>query len=218
MVYEEDLLRERVHKLIHRENISRNEFASRIGKSASNIYEILSGKRGVPKGFSTDILKAFPKVNKDWLLFGEGSMYVDEDDGVEFPTETRPRLPRVLSEGHLADYFEGDKRHLCQEKPVITQFPDYDFSLFLKTDRMSPNYRRGDELFFKRTAIKEWGSCYLLDTAEGPKFKKVYDDVDENGNPAIRCVSYDRDEYPDFMIPKDIIFAFYKCVGVLRIL
>lgn len=71
MVHEEDLLRERIHTLIHRENISRREFAIKVGKPVSNIYEILSGKRGIPKGLSTDIFTAFPQVNKDRLLFGE---------------------------------------------------------------------------------------------------------------------------------------------------
>ena len=219
MIYQEDLMRDRVQQLIHREGISQREFAGKLGRPPSNVSKVLSGERHIPRGFSTDILKAFPNVNKDWLMFGEGSMYIDtEDVKFDIPTDTKPRLPRLLSEGHLPDYFEGSKRSLCQEKPIITQFPDYDFSLFLKTDRMSPNYRRGDELFFKRTAIKEWGGCYLLDTAEGPKFKKVYDDVDKNGRPVYRCVSYNREEYPDFEIPKDLVFGFYKCVGALRIL
>lgn len=124
MVHEEDLLRERIHTLIHRENISRREFAIKVGKPVSNIYEILSGKRGIPKGLSTDIFTAFPQVNKDWLLFGEGSMYDGDETANALPKDTRPRLPRVLSEGHLVDYFEGEKRSLCQEKPIIKQFPD----------------------------------------------------------------------------------------------
>lgn len=219
MVYEEDLMRERVLKLIHHLGLSQRDFAIQLGRQQSNVSQILSGDRHIPRGFTSDIIGKFPNVNKDWLLFGDGNMFVGEQNVViDIPSDTKPRLPRTLSEGHLQDYFEGSKRNLCQEKPIVTQFPDYDFSLFLKTDRMSPNYRRGDELFFKKTAIKEWGSCYLLDTAEGPKFKKVYEDVDEKGNPVIRCVSYNREEYPDFFVPKNLIYGFYKCVGVLRII
>jgi transcriptional regulator with XRE-family HTH domain len=213
MVYDEDLMRERIHRLIHREDISQREFANRLGRKPSNMSQILNGERGIPKGFVADVTKVFPNVNRDWLLFGEGNMYHDEEVTVELPIGTKPRLPRVLSEGHLADYFEGAKRHLCQEKPIITQFPDYDFSLFLKTDRMAPNYRRGDELFFKKTSIIEPGNCFLLDTAEGPKFKKIYPEED-----SIRCVSYNREEYPDFSIPRKLVYAYYKCVGALRIL
>ena len=214
MVYEENLMRERILKLIHRLGISQREFANQIGRQQSNVSQALSGERHIPRGFSSDILRRYPHVNKDWLLFGDGNMIEGEEDFSEaIPADTKPRLPRTLSEGHLQDYFEGDKRKLCDEKRIVTQFPNYDFSLFLKTDRMAPNYRRGDELFFKKTAITEWGSCYLLDTAEGPKFKKIYE---EKGG--IRCVSYNKEEYPDFVIPRNLIYGFYKCVGVLRII
>ena len=213
MVYEEDLMRERILKLIHRLGISQREFANQIGRQQSNVSQILSGERHIPRGFPSDILRRYPHVSKDWLMFGEGNMTEGEEVPYNMPSDTKPRLPRTLSEGHLQDYFEGPKRKLCEEKRIVTQFPNYDFSLFLKTDRMAPNYRRGDELFFKKTAITEWGSCYLLDTAEGPKFKKIYE---EKGG--IRCVSYNKEEYPDFVIPRNLIFGFYKCVGVLRII
>jgi phage repressor protein C with HTH and peptisase S24 domain len=140
-------------------------------------------------------------------------MYEGETKTVEFPKETRPRLPKSGSGGHLEDYFLGEKRSLCQEKPIITQFSDYDFSLIVKNNRMSPKYERGDELFFKKSTIIEWGNDYLVDTAEGPKFKRIFDDGDK-----IRCVSYNHAEYPDFEIPKDLIFGYYRLVGALRIL
>lgn len=214
MIYEEDLMRERVHVLMHREGLSQLEFSNKIGRAQSNVSQIMRGERHIPRGFAADIMKAFPNLRKDWLVLGEGTMFVDDKEpDFERPSGTKPRLPRTLTEGHLTEYFEGEKRKLCQEKPIIRQFPEYDFSLFLKTDRMAPYYRRGDELFFKKTTIKEWGNCYLLDTKEGPKFKKIYEEKD-----TYRCVSYDRDDYPDFTIPKDIVFGFYKCVGILRIL
>lgn len=219
MKHEEDLMRERIQKLIHLEGLSQREFAEKIGRLPANVSQILTGERHVPRTLGQSIIKAFPNINREWLMFGDGHMYIDGEPLISsLPEHTRPRLPRTLTDGHLHEYFEGAKRCMCQEKPIITQFPDYDFSLFLKTDRMAPNYRRGDELFFKKTAIKEWGGCYLLDTAEGPKFKKVYEDQDEDGKPVIRCVAYNRTEYPDFIIPKDLIYGFYKCVGVLRIL
>lgn len=213
MEYKENQLRERLQSLMHKEGLTPHAFALKIGKQPANIYQILNGERHFPRGFEDAVLKAFPKLNKDWLYFGEGTMCQDDETVKVLPIGTKPRLPRVLSEGHLDDYFMGEKRSLCMEKPIVTQFPDYDFSLFLKTDRMAPNYRRGDELFFKRTSIIEWGSCYLVDTIEGPKFKRIYEH--EKG---IRCVSYNREEYPDFIIKLEVINGYYKCVGFLRIL
>ena len=212
MVYEDGLMRERVLQLIHSENLSQRAFALKIGRKVPNVYLILSGERSFPKGFIADVLSAFPNVNKDWLIFGEGTMYVGEEES-ENPINTRPRLPKSMSEGNLSAYYNGAKRALCQEKQIVTQFSDYDFSLILKNNRMSPKYDRGDELFFKKSTIIEWGNDYLLDTPEGPKFKTIFDNGD-----TVKCVSYNEEKYPEFLIPKNMILGFYRCVGVLRIL
>ena len=213
MNYDNDQIRERIHQLIHRENLTPRAFALAIDTEPSNIYAILSGKRNIPKSFPLSILTAFPKINKDWLLFGDGCMY-EEDESVQMvPLDTRPRLPKSMSGGHLEDYYKGDKRKLCQEKQIVTQFSDYDFSLILKNTRMSPKYDRGDELFFKKCLITEWGNDILIDTADGPKFKKIIDAGD-----SVKCLSYNKDEYPEFWIPKKLIYGYYRCVGVLRIL
>ena len=212
-LYEENQLRERILNLIHQENISQREFAIKINRKPQNIHQVLTGERHFPRGFCSDIIKAFPGVNKDWLYFGDGTMYGGSDKAIEKPLDTRPRLPKSMSGGRLTDYYNGDKRELCQEKPIITQFSDYDFSLIAKNNRMSPKYDRGDELFFKKVNIIEWGNDILIDTVDGPKFKKLYDE----GN-SVRCVSYNKDEFPEFEVPKNLIFGYYKCVGVLRIL
>ena len=212
MKYEEDRMRERIQKLMHREGISQREFAVRIGRLPANISQILTGERHIPRTFGNEVIKAFQNVNRDWLIFGDGPMYKD-DPVIEINKDTRPRLPKSGSGGHLEDYYMGEKRSLCQEKPIITQFSDYDFSLIVKNSRMSPKYERGDELFFKKSTIIEWGNDYLVDTSEGPKFKRIFDEGDK-----IRCVSYNHAEYPDFEIPKDLIFGYYRLVGALRIL
>lgn len=212
MKYEEDRMRERIQKLMHREGISQREFAERIGRLPANISQILTGERHIPRTFGNEVIKAFQNVNRNWLMFGEEPMYKD-DKVVETSVDTRPRLPKSGSGGHLEDYYMGEKRSLCQEKPIINQFSDYDFSLIVKNSRMSPKYERGDELFFKRSTIIEWGNDYLVDTSEGPKFKRIFDEGDK-----IRCVSYNHTEYPDFEIPKDLIFGYYRLVGALRIL
>ena len=218
MGFEDSSMRERIIKLIHREGISQREFANRIGRRPPNLSKILNGELNIPRGLANEILKVFPNLNRDWLMFGEGSMYDEKDDAVVQSISTRPRLPKNLSGGDVEEYYKGSKRSMCQEKPIITQFSDYDFSIILKNDRMLPTYRPSDELFFKASDIYEWGNDYLLDTKEGPKFKKVYPHTDNKGRECFRCVSYNKDKYPDFTIPRDIVLGHYRLVGVLRIL
>ena len=214
MIYEEEQMRQRINTLIHRLGMNQREFAKKIGRLPSNISLILSGDRHIPRALGNEIINAFPNVRRDWLLFGEGDMYEGEaSTEYKIPVDTRPRLPKAMSDGHLEDYYMGIKRIKCQEKPIITQFADYDFSLILKNNRMSPKYERGDELFFKKSTIVEWGNDYLIDTSEGAKFKKILPDGE-----GIRCVSYNKEEFPEFIMPKNMIFGYYRLVGVLRIL
>lgn len=76
MEHEDNLMRERIQKLMHREGLSQKEFAERIGRLPANISQILTGERGIPRPLTKQILKAFPELNKDWLTFGEGSIKV----------------------------------------------------------------------------------------------------------------------------------------------
>lgn len=210
--YEEEQLRLRILNLIHKKNVTQRAFAVALGRQPNNVYQILTGERHFPRGFCTDILAAYPDVNRDWLFFGDGTMFGEEQKEPHL-LETRPRLPKSGTGGGLDQYYDGPKRVLCQEKPIITQFSDYDFSIILKNNGMAPKYERGDELFFKHTTIKEWGNDFLVDTKERPWFKKIFD----NGN-SIRCISYNQEEYPEFEIPKDMILGYYRLVGVIRIL
>ena len=215
MTYDDEQIRNRILLLMHREGLSQVAFAAKIGRNQSNVSDIMRGKRNVPKGFIDDILNFFPNVSKDWLMFGEGTMSGDSIPADEKTRDTRPRLPKTMAEPNIEDFLAGPGRKLCQEKPVVTQFADYEFTLILKNDRMTPKYQRGDELAFRKSSIIEWGNDYLLDTAEGPKFKKVYNNEKAG---SVRCVSYNKKDYPDFDIPKDKIYGYYKCVGVIRVL
>ena len=208
---EENKLRERIVSLIHMEKLTERTFALKIGRQPTNVYQVLSGERHFPRGFCTDILKNFPHVSKDWLAWGDGSMYGDSK--AEQPKNTKPLLPKNLSGGNLEQYYAGDKRGECTEKPIITQFANYDFSIKLKSNRMAPKYMGGDELFFKRVEIVEWGDDLLIDTTEGPKFGRAYED---GGN--YRLKSYNPELFPDCLVPSTKKIGFYKCVGMLRIM
>ena len=219
-------IRNRIGKLILTEGLSQRAFAEKLGMNPTNLNQVMLGNRPVQKKLPAKIVSIFPEVRIDWLMYGDGEMYKEDQHLADARAmkehmdrlPTRPRLPKSVAERDLSQYYNGKKRELCQEKPIVTQFPDYDFSLIMKNNRMSPKYERGDELFFKLAKFPEWGNEFLLDTDDGPKFKRIYQGVDEEGDPCVRCVSYNRDEFPDFTIKTKYIENYYRCVGVLRIL
>ena len=224
---QDDERRKRISRLIETEGLSQRQFAEKMGYSYSNLNKIMTGYRKVPSSLPSKIVETFKEVRLDWLLYGEGEMYIDDQSLVDVQSlrehmgklPTRPRLPKFMSEPHIEQYYGGGKKRvLCQEKPIVTQFSDYDFSLIMKNNRMSPKYDRGDEIFLKKAAYPEWGNDFLLDTDDGPKFKRIYEGVDDDGDKCVRCVSYNKEEFPDFTIKKSLIYGYYRCVGVLRIL
>ena len=136
---------------------------------------------------------------------------VNTEDVIKLPT--KPRLPVSASAGSLSQYSQGVLLEQCEQMPIIRNFPDYDYTMFIKGNSMEPKYESGDEIAIKKAEfVIEWGKDYVLDTEDGVIFKKIYD---EGAN--IRCVSYNHDEYPDFLVPKEIIFGFYKFVGLVRV-
>lgn len=214
MVYDDEKICERILKLMHRENLSQLDFSSKIKRSQSNVSEILRGKRQITRSFLADIENAFPKLIIDWIIYGEGKMYADDPEPEQKQiSDTRPRLPKTFAEGNIEAFLTSERAKECQQKNIVKQFPNYEFTLILKNDRMSPKYQRGDELAFRKTSIIEWGNDYLIDTTEGPKFKKIL-----NNGESVKCESYNKKSYPTFDIPKDKIYGYYKCVGVIRVL
>lgn len=218
MSYKDDQIRMRIKRLMHRENLTQTQFAERIGKAQPQVSDIMRGKVSITDNFLEEIYNAFPKLNRGWLSEGDSTMFDgDLESPNPFSSETRPRLPKTFMQGNIEEFLDKH-RSQCQEKKIITQFADYEFTLILKNDRMSPKYQRGDELAFRKSSIVEWGNDYLLDTDEGPKFKRIFEEFDDEGNRVVRCVSYNKADYPDFIIPSDKIYEYYKCVGVIRIL
>lgn len=214
-------INDRIKDVLKMESLSLKTLEEKCGESLETLQRCLDNDVEP----SAEIIQKFCSllnVNEDWILTGDGEIYEADQNTMNKAAwkkhmealPTRPRMPKNTSEGHLEEYYgKGKKRMLCQEKPIITQFVDYDFSLIAKNSRMLPKYDRGDELFFKKSEIIEWGNDYLLDTTEGAKFKKIYDCGDK-----IKCVSYNQEVYPEFFVPKDKIHGYYRLVGVLRIL
>lgn len=196
---------------------SQKELATMFGTSQGNISKIIRGvalpsqeliatikeKAGID--FTDAVLRSSEK-------YKEVSIALKQAVTQEQDKDTRPRLPISAAAGQLSAYLVGVMRSECEELPLIRNFPDYDFTMFIKGNSMEPKYESGDEIALKKATIIEWGKDYVLATEDGAIFKKIYEDGDN-----IRCVSYNSNEYPDFLVPKSAIYGFYRFVGLIRI-
>ena len=172
-------------------------------------------KRELGVNVINKITDAFPQVSTIWLLKGEGPILQDKNEDIEkiaWHIETRPRLPLGMSECGIECYINGGKSYMCDHKPVIKQFPPYEFTWIYIKHYMDPVYRRGDEIAFKKVSSIHGGHEYLLDTIDGPVFRIIYEEGDH-----FRCRSYMPEKFPDFIIPISDVRGAYKVVGMFRI-
>ena len=68
-------MEDRLLKLLDTEQLTSAKFADAIGVQRSSVSHILSGRNKPSFDFLQKTLKAFPMVNADWLILGEGNMY-----------------------------------------------------------------------------------------------------------------------------------------------
>ena len=195
--------------------ISRRKFQESIGVSNSYIQNI-------SEGIGADVLNRisiqYPSLNTTWLLTGEGEMLKKDSEKPSHITEvkknTRPRIPYDAAAGTLTDPIEGITEYQCEEVPVISAFPRYDFTIRVVGRSMEPEYFSGDEVACLRVNEKrflQWGRVHVLDTTQGVIIKRIYDAGD-----CILCRSYNP-EFPDFSIPKEDIRSYNLVVGSLRL-
>jgi len=65
---------ERFQKIMEYAGVSPKRFAEILGIERSNVSHIMSGRNNPSLAVVQKILKNFPDISSDWLLFGEGNM------------------------------------------------------------------------------------------------------------------------------------------------
>ncbi|MEI6348451.1 MAG: helix-turn-helix transcriptional regulator [Bacteroidota bacterium] len=75
----------RILKILKEENLTASQFADIVEVQRSSMSHILSGRNNPSLDFVNKILKTFPKINTDWLMFGTGNMYDQKVDNIKTP-------------------------------------------------------------------------------------------------------------------------------------
>jgi len=78
-------MNDRILLIIKTQNLTSSQFADEICVQRSNISHILSGRNNPSLEFVTKIIKRFPDLSLEWLIFGKGSMYKDRNIVEEKP-------------------------------------------------------------------------------------------------------------------------------------
>ncbi len=161
-------INERIKKFCEYKRIAVSTFEKM--SDLSNGY-VKSIKKSLGTEKLDNVLNAFPELNREWLLYGEGEMLKSEVVSEENNVEDAVIVPFI-------DRSSARERNLSVRKILNTDqslkqiqvdelFDPVDFYKKMHDDSMSDTIQQGDYLFIKllpRDANLVNGSIYLIDT------------------------------------------------------
>ncbi len=173
------------------------------------------------KGFGSEklnnVLMAYPELNREWLLYGEGEMLKASSSSqpqpstkVERVTDDEaykvPLVPISALGGSLNDFNLAVKRDDCET--VISPIKDIDMAIKISGDSMEPEYPSGSTVLIKKInehAFLEWGKVYVLSTCNGTVIKRLMPTDDPN---KVLCESINP-KYPPFEVSLEHVYGVY---------
>lgn len=72
-------MKDRIMQIMRAENMTQQEFAQTLDISPASLSSIFTGRTNPTNNHVQAIHRCFPNINVNWLMFGEGEMYVDNN-------------------------------------------------------------------------------------------------------------------------------------------
>lgn len=160
---------ERIYAFCKHKGISIRQFE--ILSNLSNGY-VSSMRKGLGVGKLENVLNAFPDLNREWLLYGEGEMIKKRGRlagsmaGIDAESYKIPLFDSILFTQE--DLFK-ELRSPTLGHIIIPNISSVDGALYIKGDTMSPLISSGDIVIFKKVEIGAeniiWGNIYIISYA-----------------------------------------------------
>lgn len=207
-------LKDRLLEYCQHTGVKISAFERRSGLSNGYFNQV---KKEPSRSKISQIAAAFPDLNTDWLLTGEGEML-----------KTENVLPSVTRRGKVIRFWENieatgggimsfdDTLDGNYSEMILPDFTDCTDAIRLVGDSMYPRYKSGQILVFKewRESFVEFGQVYLIITRTGYRMVKYLQPAPDDGK--LTCVSENREQYPPFPIEIESIYRLYLVKGTIE--
>ncbi len=201
---------------LNEKRLSQSEFGRILGVAPTYVG-------AMRKSLSTDkvarLTRAFPDLNRDWLLYGEGEMLKDPYDNDDSLIETAryevPLLPVAAYAGSLQMWSQSVELRDCEK--IVSPVPGADFAIRISGDSMEPKLHDGSTILIKRInekAFIPWGNPMVIDSENGVLVKDVYPGT--RGSAYIEARSANP-KYPPIDVPTSSIYGLYRVMGTVNI-
>ena len=101
-------MKDRIYQLMQHTGLKQAEFAERLGMSAGSVSNIFTGRTNPTNNHVQAIHRAFPQVNINWLLFGEGEMMTKSSDA-ENSEKNNPTVTESASSPESLSLFPEER-------------------------------------------------------------------------------------------------------------
>lgn len=104
-------MKDRIMEIMKLEGMTQQEFAAALDISPASLSNIFNGKTNPTSNHVNAIHKRFPNISVNWLMFGEGDMYVSaasQATGEITPGEMAPGI----SSSDIAENFQKSQSDL----------------------------------------------------------------------------------------------------------
>lgn len=224
----------RIKRFLDSQGISYNAFDTSIGAGNGYIGKQIKKEGSVGSDVLEKILSTYQNLSPRWLITGDGSMLLENDNSIAIvrePAETYNVVHREVDVVHRKEIplipinamagIIGDKATIreqdIKERYVIPDFQDVDFMVRVKGSSMYPKYNSGDIVacrLLRESAFIQWGKVYVLDTIEqGALVKRIR----KGPSPDVLLAISDNESYEPFEIPRSEVRALALVVGVVRL-
>ncbi|MCH3980469.1 MAG: hypothetical protein LKE41_00850 [Prevotella sp.] len=207
----EHSVKQRIMQFITENGLSVRAFERSAGLSVGYIKSL---RHQPSEDKLSSILKAFPQLNRTWLLTGEGNML-----GSTTKQKSQSGIPLIPIDA-MAGHLTGDdfqiRDYEC-ERYVIPDFASADFLVTVSGDSMQPTLMSGDILAVKKVEVSklwfQWGKPYVIATRQGCIVKRI---MPSKKDGYISIVSDNKEQYPPYDLQGTEINGIAIVVGLIR--
>ncbi|GAB1359858.1 hypothetical protein MASR1M31_16470 [Porphyromonadaceae bacterium] len=208
-------VKQRLTEYLHEKNISKSEFGRSIGVSSAFISSM---RKSIQSDKVQKIALRYPDLNIDWLLYGKGSMFINQSETKEKSTDRDQNLIPIYD----IDFCCGDMRRETNEEHIIggLSLPNIRKDAVIITatgDSMSPTINNGDRIILHQ--VNSWtyfnyGAVYGIVTEEYRLIKRVRKHPSDKNFILLRS---ENAEYDDIELPIADIRQLFFVDGVFKI-
>lgn len=213
--YDLTTVKGRLLTYLKEKRIPQTEFCKRLGVAPTYIGVI---RKSIPAEKINRISTLYPDLNRDWLLYGEGEMLINETtDPHKFLKESGyivPLLPVTAFAGNITAWSQSVNAGDCEK--VVSPVRGVDFAIRISGDSMEPDFHDGSIILIKKIddkAFIPWGHPMIIDSSNGVLFKNVF--PSPRGKEFIEAQSLNK-KYPPLEIPIDCVYGLYRVVSTLN--